>query len=132
MFDDVDGSFRPCPTPEAVLVDVDATTVLVDRATRAAHTLNDTAALLWRVFDCQGSLAEIAADVADVFGLEPDTALDDVVTLVRDLAAAGVLEGFDVVEAPVTGPPEDCVDDEPVGERDPFAAPPYIAVPPNN
>jgi hypothetical protein len=35
---------------------------------------------------------EIAADIAEAFDLKADNALDDVITLVQDLASRGLLE----------------------------------------
>ncbi|MEQ8717562.1 MAG: HPr-rel-A system PqqD family peptide chaperone [Acidimicrobiales bacterium] len=128
----IDSDHRPRPTAEATLLEVDGATVVFDRGSGAAHALNETAALLWRVFDGEGTIAEIAADVADAFDVPAEAALDDVSNLVDQLGRIGALEGIGARHPADPVAPDDCDDDETPVERDPFSEPPYIAVPPNN
>ena len=47
--------------------------------------------MLWPLLDGVTTAGELAADVADVFGIEPDVALADVRRFVDDMVALGLL-----------------------------------------
>jgi hypothetical protein len=114
-----------------MLVEVDGQALIVDRRSARAFALNDTAALLWQVFDCEGTIDQIAEDVADIFEVDAESVAAEIVDLVGALEYIGALEGSEAEPATLPQAPEDCADEEPA-ERDPFAEPPYIRVPPNN
>jgi PqqD family protein of HPr-rel-A system len=73
--------------------DVDGEGVLFDTDTAAMFVLNDTATLLWQCLDGTVTLAELAADVAETFGIDRTTAERDVLRLAQDLADRGLLGG---------------------------------------
>jgi hypothetical protein len=82
-------------------VELDGETVLYDEATGHVHHLNHQAALVWMFLDGQTSLAELTADLADAFQVDPATMSHDVLTLARRFVDEGLLAG--------TGPEPDLV-----------------------
>lgn len=73
-------------------VEIDGEIVLYDDAERRLHRLNPPAATLWRCLDGSGSLAEIAHDIADVYGEAPDEVLATVVDTATQLRAEGLIQ----------------------------------------
>ena len=53
--------------------------------------LADTGAILWDALACPGTLAEVVTALADVFGMDEDAIRSDVVPVVDELVARGVL-----------------------------------------
>jgi hypothetical protein len=56
--------------------------------------LNPSAALVFQFLDGEGTLGELAADIADALGTDPEQVGADVVEFARQLAWAGLLEGI--------------------------------------
>ena len=52
--------------------------------------LTSTGALLWPLLDGRTTVGELAADVADVFGVEPAVADDDVRRFVEEMTGRGL------------------------------------------
>ncbi|MGH9056516.1 MAG: PqqD family protein, partial [Acidimicrobiales bacterium] len=71
----VTADFVPTSRPDVVGVDVDGEIVLYDEARRVLHRLNPTASALWLCLDGSGTLADIAADIADVYQADPAAVL---------------------------------------------------------
>ena len=86
-------AFVPIARPEVVQVEVDGEVVLYDDSTKAMHRLSPTAGQVWRCLDGSGSLAEIAADLADVYQADRGEILADVVATVRQFGSSGLLVG---------------------------------------
>jgi hypothetical protein len=86
-------TFVPAARPEVVHVEVDGEIVLYDDRAKVMHRLSPTAGQVWRCFDGSGSLAEIAADLAEVYQADPDQVLTDVVATARQFGSAGLLVG---------------------------------------
>lgn len=63
--------------------------VLVREETGDLVALDPSATLAWQCFDGVATLNEIAADVADVFGISPEQAAADLVELAASLRAQG-------------------------------------------
>lgn len=93
-------SFVPRPRASVACYPVGAEVVLVAADTGQAHALNPSAALAWRCFDGEGSLAEIAADIADIAGEPVVTVGEDLLALARTAGRAGLLEGVVSTENP--------------------------------
>lgn len=55
------------------------------------HLLNSVAALVWQCCDGESSAVEIAEDLAEVFGVEPESLTADVEKAIRDFEDAGLL-----------------------------------------
>ena len=77
--------------PHVAWVAVDDDVVALDPAGRA-HVITATGALLWPLLDGRTTVAELAADVADVFGIDPDAAVADVRQFVDDMVGCELLE----------------------------------------
>ena len=77
--------------PDVVWTAVDSDVVAVDGAGRS-HVIEGTGALLWPLLDGSAGADEIAADVADVFGIEADRARSDVETFLADAVKRGLVD----------------------------------------
>ena len=69
--------------------------ILLDPATGVSHLLDAPGTLVLRCLDGTTSLGVIAADIADVLELDPDTVANDVIVLVRALGGHGLVDGVD-------------------------------------
>ncbi len=71
------------------------------------YLLNRTASVIWACFDGTGTVAEIAADLAEVFGIGAAEAEGSVLDLAIDLGRSGLLEGVaggPMIPTPAAGP----------------------------
>jgi peroxiredoxin len=100
--DDIDGEFLPLARPDVASLMIGAELVLgrIPDGTPyvQACALNESGSIVWQCFDGTGSIDEIAADIADVFGADPAAVTADVLALAREVGAEGFLVG--VHEAP--------------------------------
>lgn len=78
--------------PTVMWVDVDGELVLLDEATGDLHLLNPIAGLVFRCLG-SGTLAELASDFAAELGGDEDEILAEILDLVRDLRARGLIDG---------------------------------------
>ena len=87
----IDERFVPerCATVHAIEIDGEA--VLLDEASGRLHLLNRTGALVWSCFDGSAALSEIVDEISDAFGVSRDGVVDDVLAIVRDLVAEGLV-----------------------------------------
>ena len=109
---DIDGAFRPRRADSVAFTELDGETVLYDESTGGTHLLNPTASVLWQCFDGDASLDELAADVADAYGIDPAAAADDVRAVARSLGELGVLAGVRGTRVePPADQPEESLDD---------------------
>jgi hypothetical protein len=91
--DAIDAAFTATARSDVVAVDVDGEIVLYDDSRGVLHRLNPTASALWQCLDGNGTLGEIAADMADVFRVDGDRVLVDVLMAAREFAQQGLLVG---------------------------------------
>lgn len=82
---------QPIRRSDVEHVDVDGELILWDPRTREVHRLDPVGSLLWAFFDGEASVDDLAADAADVWGVERDAALAAVRALVYQLRAARLL-----------------------------------------
>ena len=99
---DVDLSLTAARRPTVTGVELDGETVLYDEATGRVHHLNHQAALVWMFLDGETGLAELAADLADAFQVDPATMGEDVLTLARRFVDEGLLAGTGPEPEPVS------------------------------
>ena len=119
-----------CRAPGTAWVSVDGEVVALDLGGRA-HVLTSTGALLWPLLDGRTTSVELAADVADVFGVEPAVADDDVRRFVEEMTGRGLIRRSGTAET------ERIVDVEgagqtsrqPSGQRNSWSSPPPMAPP---
>ena len=71
---------------------VEEETVVLDRHHEVIHQLNLTATYIWERCDGQASIEAIAAQLAETFDVEYETALNDVVRVMRDFHHLQLLE----------------------------------------
>jgi PqqD family protein of HPr-rel-A system len=83
---------RPVVKPQIAFSPVGEEGLVYDSLSGALHMLNPSAALLYRVCDGSATVDELAADVAEAFGVPLDEVRPQVVTLVESLAQLGVVE----------------------------------------
>jgi hypothetical protein len=76
------------PVEEAEL---DGEMVLYNPVDHRIHHLDQRATLVWHMLDGEATIAELAADIADAFGAPLDEVTADLLTLVGDLQAEGLL-----------------------------------------
>lgn len=67
--------------------------------------LNDTAAVVWQCLDGSSSVRAISADIAEVYRAPVDAVTSDVLVLVAQLGALGLLEGIEPARARRPEPP---------------------------
>jgi peroxiredoxin len=93
----IEGRFVPTARPGIGAVRVGHEVVLgrIAEGTSQVQTaaLNESGALVWQCFDGSGTIDEIAADIAAVFGAEVAEVRADVVALARAVGGAGFLVG---------------------------------------
>jgi len=89
----VTASYVAQPRSDVSLVEVGDEAVLV-AGWDLAMALNETARLIWERLDGQTTLGEVAANLAEQAGADPQSVLSDVAGFVERLGADGVLEGY--------------------------------------
>ena len=80
-------------------VEIDGEVVVYDAASASSYLLNPTGGLVWSALDGTGTLGEIAADLADAFGADPEQVAVDVIAVVVDFAGKGLIEGSTETQA---------------------------------
>jgi coenzyme PQQ synthesis protein D (PqqD) len=73
---------------------VEEAAVVLDRQHGFIHQLNRTATYIWERCEGNASIEAIAAQLAETFAVEYETALDDVVRVMRDFQHLQLLEVF--------------------------------------
>src|SRR5437016_2341755 len=90
---DIELDFVPKARETVTSTQLDEDLVLMNRADGNVCVLNQTGALIWRCFDGEGTLAEIAEDLAEVFHAPREEVRDDVLGITQWIGEEGVLEG---------------------------------------
>jgi hypothetical protein len=90
------GPDRPRPVPGAEVTELDAGLLVrpAGPAPGPAHELNNTAAVIWKLCDGDRGVPEIAAALAEAFGLDT-VPLAEVTACVARFREAGILAGAD-------------------------------------
>jgi hypothetical protein len=97
------GSPVPRPKPGVADAEIDGERVLYDPDTRAIARLDQVGTLLWAALDGEGTVSDLAGDVASAFDIDKGEALRGVLRLLEELDRGGFLEaamGFDGVWLP--------------------------------
>lgn len=90
--DDIGGGFIPVPRPQVAGVEIDGEEVLLEEGTRNIHWLNQIGSVVWASYD-GSTLDQIARELSDIFGADPDLVKSDVLELTRQIGRVGLLEG---------------------------------------
>ena len=92
---------------------VEGEAILHDHTTERVHLLNPTAALLWKCFDGETTLAELAFEIADEMDIPVAGVLTDIVRVTSDLVEEGVLLDARASRVENTGPVPSTAEPEP-------------------
>lgn len=98
--DAIDLSFVARLVPGLVVEDVHGERVVIGGPGQVM-VLNPSAALVFQFLDGDGTLGDLAADIADALDTDPEQVARDVVEFARSLAWAGMLEGITFPEPEV-------------------------------
>jgi hypothetical protein len=90
----------PSRSADAFVVELEGEAVVLDEQANRLHLLNRTATLVWNCLDGEVDVAGLAREISEVLGLPFEQVLADTLSVVTDLAAEGLLDGF-----PAPGPP---------------------------
>jgi hypothetical protein len=71
---------------------IDNQTVIIHLGAGTYFSLNATGSYLWDRLDGKTRLDTIALELSDMYGVDPDTANNDVLTLAQDLLAEGLVD----------------------------------------
>lgn len=106
----VDTGRQPQRRPDVESVDIDGELVLWDPFRRTVHRLDPVASVLWPFLDGNATIAELAADAAEVWGVSLEETTAAVRALVDQLDEVGLLGDAPPVAA---GPNPDHLIDPP-------------------
>ena len=90
---EIDASFVPSRSETVYAVEIDGEAVLLDEAVNRLHHLNHSAALLWRCFDGEASVATLAGEISEELALSEAEVLSTTLDVVRHLGEEGLLAG---------------------------------------
>lgn len=82
---------RPVRKAEAWLRQADGENAIYDPATGAVHLMNATATAIWVLCDGETSPAEMIIAICDLSGLPGDVVEEDVMRILGEFEAAGIL-----------------------------------------
>lgn len=99
--DEIGGDFAPRPRESVVSYRFDEELLIVDGETGRIHVLNSIAAIVWECFDGSVTLDELSPELSDAFQAPLDTVSADTLTMTRQVANLGLLDGV----APVVPKP---------------------------
>lgn len=84
---------KPHVRDDLSLVSLDGETVVWDGTTGDVHYLNPTASIVFELCDGTGTVPELAADIAEAFGMPVEQVHADVLAIVTQYREAGLLRG---------------------------------------
>ncbi len=90
---EVHGTRRPVRASWTASVVVDDEVVIYNERTGDLHVLNQTAGMLWTLFDGSADLRELSEDLADAFEVDVAMVREQVEDATRELASLGLLAG---------------------------------------
>lgn len=82
---------RPSQGKEILFRRIEDEGILYQVQENRIHSLNSTALLIWELCDGEHSSEEIAARIVSVYKVEPEKALEDVATTLKQLEELGLL-----------------------------------------
>ncbi len=98
--DSIEPDFVPVQRDVLSSVEIDGEGLLFDEDRGAWHYLNPLAQIVWSCCDGSGTVAEISADMSDVFNEDYETVLGGVLNSIRQLGRNGLLAGVAGPEIP--------------------------------
>jgi PqqD family protein of HPr-rel-A system len=86
-------AMRPKARTDLTVVQLDGEAVIYDEVSGELHHLNPSATLVFDLLDGTATVKELAADVAEAFGLSSGEVESQIRVLVRRFRALGLLHG---------------------------------------
>jgi PqqD family protein of HPr-rel-A system len=83
---------RPRAREDLATVELDGEVVIYDEASGDLHHLNPTATLVFSMCDGNATIAELAADIGEVFGMSTDDVERQIRSLLRQLRRQRLIE----------------------------------------
>lgn len=87
---------RPQRRDDLTVVVLDGEAVIYDERSEELHHLNTPATVVFEMCDAETTVEQMAAEIAEAFGMDATDVEPDVRTAVDSLAEAGLLEGTEV------------------------------------
>jgi thiol-disulfide isomerase/thioredoxin len=91
--DEIDETFAPRLRPNVAQLEIEGESVLLLEGTDRVHWLDQLGTIVVDCFDGAASVVDLAADISEAFGADPEAVRGDVLQLVRQVGQAGLLEG---------------------------------------
>lgn len=91
--DEIDLDFVAKPRETVVATEFDGELLVIDRERGFLSLLDPIGSIVWNCLDGQGTLAELAEELADAFGAPAEVVRQDVLEMVRSVGGAGLLIG---------------------------------------
>lgn len=85
-------SYRPRKAADVLELDMGDGSILYDRDSSLVHHLNPTASLVWALCEGDASIEALAEEIADEYELQRDDVEVQLMNLVGELDALGLLE----------------------------------------
>jgi PqqD family protein of HPr-rel-A system len=84
--------FRPDQAAEVLELDMGDGVILYNHDSSLVHHLNPSAALLWKLCDGDATVKELAGEIAEEYGLEPDKVLEEISGVIAEFDALNLVE----------------------------------------
>jgi len=80
------------PRPDLAIENADGELIILDKAAGTVHQLNSSASFVWQCLSDGLGTDEIALELATAFGIERQTAVDDVQSAVAQFGALALID----------------------------------------
>jgi PqqD family protein of HPr-rel-A system len=84
--------FRPAKCAEVLELDMGDGLILYNHDSSLVHHLNPSAALVWQLCDGEASVGQLAAEIADEYGLKSGDVLGQVSAVIAEFDALDLVE----------------------------------------
>ena len=84
--------YRPRKRADVLELDMGDGFILYNHDSSLVHHLNPTASVVWQLLDGAATVARLAEEIADEYGLAVDNVQMQIVSLVAELDAMGLVE----------------------------------------
>jgi PqqD family protein of HPr-rel-A system len=84
--------FRPGKAADVLELDMGDGVILYNHDSSLVHHLNPSAALLWKLCDGEATVKELAGEIAEEYGLEPDKVLEEISGVIAEFDALNLVE----------------------------------------
>ncbi len=90
----------PRTRSDVLALDMGDGVILYDQHSSLVHHLNPSASVLWNLCDGEADGTELAAEIAEAFGLDRDAVAAQVEGFIQELDALGLIEDAGGAERP--------------------------------